>query len=83
MASCEVRGHTESPGGEGSAENDYRLHRAAFYGNVSEVKDLLHKENLEPSTPDKHGEIEHGIWQFELLSCTEFTPVIAQGATLH
>ena len=56
MASGEVRSHK---GVSGEEESDYRLHRAAFYGNVSEVKDLLEKENLEPSAPDKHGKIRH------------------------
>lgn len=64
MATGGVRDHRESPRDGESVENDYRLHRAAFYGNVSEVKDLLEKENLEPSAPDKHGEREHRMWQF-------------------
>lgn len=45
--------------GEGASSaatvRDCRLHEAAFYGDVSEVKDLLDRGEVDASAPDKHG----------------------------
>jgi hypothetical protein len=36
-------------------ERDCRLHRAAFYGDVSEIEDLLGSRGVDASAPDKLG----------------------------
>lgn len=40
-----------------SSSSECRLHRAAFHGDLSEVKELLESGVVEVSAPDKHGEI--------------------------
>ena len=34
---------------------DSRLHKAAFHGAVSQVRELLEVGQVEPCAPDKHG----------------------------
>lgn len=50
-----------SVNGEGASgvvtARDCRLHEAAFYGDLSEVNDLLDRGEVDASAPDKHGEL--------------------------
>ena len=38
-------------------EKNYFLHRAAFHGEISRVRELLEGEVTNPSVQDKHGEL--------------------------
>lgn len=59
MESSSLRNRTSVAAKINDEENelDCRLHRAAFHGNVSEVRELLEARVSETSAADKHGEI--------------------------